>query len=375
MTGFVFAEKPIQIERGEGVYVYDADGTEYLDFGASYACAPLGHCHPEVLSATTEQLQDLFYIQASYPNSVRTALYNQLAAVAPGEINNVWLCNSGTEANEAGLKFARHATGRSKIISTMRGFHGRTMGSLAATWKNEYRDGFEPLASDFAFVPYGDEDAMIEEIDADTAGVILEPVQGEGGIHQPDSSYVQAVREATDDVGAALILDEIQTGLGRTGTMWATEQADVVPDILTTAKGLASGLPMGATLVRDWIAEDAGSHASTFSGGPAICAAAGTTVSIIERDNLPDHVADVSEYLLTALHTRLGDEVRDIRGSGLMVGIEVRRGANTILRDLALNHQVLALPAGRSVVRLLPPLVITEAHVESVIDALEAVIG
>lgn len=375
MTGFVFAEKPIQIERGEGVYVYDADGTEYLDFGASYACAPLGHCHPEVLSATTEQLQDLFYIQASYPNSVRTALYNQLAAVAPGDINNVWLCNSGTEANEAGLKFARHATGRSKIISTMRGFHGRTMGALAATWKNEYRDGFEPLASDFAFVPYGDEDAMIEEIDADTAGVILEPVQGEGGIHQPDASYVQAVREATDDVGAALILDEIQTGLGRTGSMWATEQANVVPDILTTAKGLASGLPMGATLVRDWIAEDAGSHASTFSGGPAICAAAGTTVSIIERDNLPDHVADVSEYLITALHTRLGDEVRDIRGSGLMVGIEVRRGANTILRDLALNHQVLALPAGRSVVRLLPPLVITEAHVESVIDALEAVIG
>jgi acetylornithine/LysW-gamma-L-lysine aminotransferase len=374
MSGFVFSEKPIRIDRGEGAYLYDTKGNEYLDFGASYACTPVGHCHPDVVEAATSQLEKLFYVQASYPHAARTALYEQLADVAPGDIDNVWLCNSGTEANEAALKFARHASGRSKIIATKRGFHGRTMGSLAATWKDKYKEGFGPLASDFEFVEYGDSEAMAEAIDEDTAAVIIEPLQGEGGINPVSKSYLQSVRVRTATSGAALILDEIQTGLGRTGELWAADKYDVVPDILTTAKGLASGLPMGATLCRDWIAEDAGNHGSTFSGGPVVSAAAGATLDVLERESIPSHAGEMGEYIRGEIEARLGDDVREVRGHGLMIGIEVKRGSNRLLRDLALNHDVLALPAGRTVLRLLPPLVIEESHADAVVDALEAVV-
>ena len=374
MSGFVFSEKPIRIDRGEGAYLYDTKGNEYLDFGASYACTPVGHCHPEVVESTTEQLEKLFYVQASYPTAARTALYEQLADVAPGDIDNVWLCNSGTEANEAALKFARHATGRSKIIATTRAFHGRTMGALAATWKNEYKDGFEPLAGDFEFVEYGDSEAMAEAVDDETAAVILEPVQGEGGVNPAPEAYLQSVREATESVGAALIIDEIQTGLGRTGELWAVDRAGVVPDVLTTAKGLASGLPIGATLCRDWIAEDAGNHGSTFSGGPVVSAAAGATLDVIQRDEIPANAEEIGSYLRDGIETRFGEHVREIRGNGLLIGIEVKRGSNRLLRDLALEHGVLALPAGRTVLRLLPPLTIDHDHADQLLDALEAVV-
>jgi len=374
MSGFVFSEKPIGIERGEGVYLYDTNGTEYLDFGASYACTPVGHCHPEVVEATTEQVERLMYVQASYPSAPRTALYEQLAELAPVDVDSVWLCNSGTEANEAALKFARHATGRSKIIATMQGFHGRTMGSLAATWKDEYKEGFGPLAGDVEFVPYGDGEAMREAVDEETAAVIIEPLQGEGGINPVSREYLQTVRVATATEGAAMILDEIQTGLGRTGHMWAADRYDVVPDALTTAKGLGSGLPIGATLVRDWVAEDCGNHGSTFSGGPVPTAAAGATLDVLVREDLPAHAAEVGDYLVSELRAALGDDVREVRGEGLMVGVEVKRGANPILRDLAIDHGILALPAGRSVVRLLPPLTVGREHADRVVDALEEIL-
>ncbi|WP_276260155.1 aspartate aminotransferase family protein [Haloglomus litoreum] len=375
MTGFVFSEKPIRIERGEGVHLYDTNGTEYLDFGASYACTPVGHCHPEVVDAATSQLERLMYVQASYPNDARDALYGALADCAPGDIDRVWLCNSGTEANEAALKFARHATGRSKIVATTRGFHGRTMGALSATWKDEYREGFEPLAGGFEFVEYGDADAMAAAVDDETAAVILEPLQGEGGINPADTDYLQAVRETTADHGAAMILDEIQTGLGRTGHLWASERHDVVPDVLTTAKGLGSGLPVGATLVKEWVAEDCGNHGSTFSGGPVVSAAAGATLDVLQREDLPAHAGEMGDYLMGEVRDLLGDEVRDVRGHGLMIGVEVKRGANRLLRDLAIEHGILALPAGRTVLRLLPPLTIEREHADEVVDALEAVIA
>jgi acetylornithine/LysW-gamma-L-lysine aminotransferase len=375
MSGFVFSEKPVRIERGEDVHLYADDGTEYLDFGASYACTPVGHCHPEVVDAVTAQVEDLLSVQASYPNAARTALYEQLADVAPGDIDDVWLCNSGTEANEAALKFARAATGREKIIATKRGFHGRTMGALATTWKEAYKAPYEPLVGGVEFVDYGDADALRDAVDEETAAVILEPLQGEGGINPAPPAYLRAAREVTADAGAALVLDEIQSGLGRTGTMWACEAADVVPDALTTAKGLASGLPVGATLVRDWLAEDHGDHGSTFSGNPVVSAAAGATLSVLEREDLPAHAAKMGEYLTAELESELGDDVRDVRGAGLMVGVEVKRGANRLLRDLAIDHQVLALPAGRTVLRLLPPLTAERDHVDRVVDAIAEVVG
>jgi acetylornithine/LysW-gamma-L-lysine aminotransferase len=372
--GFVFSEQPIRIARGKDTRLYAEDGTEYLDFGASYACVPAGHGHPAVVEAVTEQLGELTYVQGSYPNDARDGAYAALADAAPDGLDNVWLANSGTEANEAALKFARHATGRETIVSTMQAFHGRTMGALAATWKQQYKAGYEPLAGGVEFVPYGDAEAMADAVDEQTAAVIVEPIQGEGGVNPAPEGYLEAVRETTAEAGAAMVVDEIQTGLGRTGSFWATAAAGVTPDIVTSAKGLANGLPVGATLCADWIAEDAGDHGSTFSGGPVIGAAVTATLGVIEDEGLAANAADVGGYLADELEARLGDAVRDVRGAGLMLGIEVRRGANRLLRDLALDHQMLALPAGRTVVRLLPPLTVTRDEASQVVDALEAVV-
>jgi acetylornithine/LysW-gamma-L-lysine aminotransferase len=375
VSGFVFNEKPIQIERGDGAYVYDDSGTEYLDMGASYACVPLGHGHEAVQSAVAEQLEKITYVQASYPNAERTALYDLLADTAPDPIDKTWLCNSGTEANEAALKFARSATGNSKIVATMQGFHGRTMGALATTWKNKYKKPYEPLIGDVDFVPYDDADALDEAVDEETAAFIVEPVQGEGGINPTSDGYLEAAREITEDAGAALIFDEVQTGMGRTGALWNSTRAAVAPDMITSAKGLGNGLPIGATLCQDWIAENYGSHASTFSGGPVISAAAGATVSTLIEDSVPGNAAVMGDCLQTELEAAIGDEVRDIRGEGLMIGIEVGRGANKALKQLALNHGILALPAGRTVVRLLPPLTIDESHADEVVEAMTEVVG
>ena len=374
MTGFVFNEKPIQIERGEGAYLYDDSGREYLDMGASYACVPLGHNHSAVGEAVRDQFSDLTYVQASYPVQTRTELYELLADTAPADVDYTWLCNSGTEANEAALKFARSATGNSKIIATMQGFHGRTMGALATTWKDKYKKPYEPLIGDVEFVPYDDPEAMSEAVDDETAAVVVEPVQGEGGINPASKEFLQTARVETATSGAALIFDEVQTGMGRTGSLWASEWTDVVPDMITSAKGLGNGFPIGATLCREWIAENYGSHASTFSGGPTVSAAAEATISTITEEDLSGHAADIGAYLQERLQTELGDTVREIRGEGLMIGIEIKRGANRVLKELALNHGVLALPAGRTVVRLLPPLTIEQEHADEVVDALSAVL-
>jgi acetylornithine/LysW-gamma-L-lysine aminotransferase len=375
MSGFVFSEKPIEMVRGDGPYLYDTTDTEYLDFGASYACVPLGHGHEAVTAAVRDQLERLTFVQASYPVAVRTSLYERLASIAPGDLDNVWLCNSGTEANEAALKFARSATGDSRIVAATRSFHGRTMGSLAATWKDTYKEPYEPLAGDVEFVPYDDGEALADAVDDETAAVILEPIQGEGGINPASHEYLETAREVTEDAGAALVFDEVQTGLGRTGTMWACQRAGVVPDMVTSAKGLGNGLPVGATLCADWIAENHGSHASTFSGGPVVAAAADATVETLVDEGLPGHAGEIGTYLRDELETAVGDEVRDVRGDGLLVGVEVKRGANRLLRDLAIDHGVLALPAGRTVLRLLPPLTVDEGHVDAVVDAVAEVIG
>jgi acetylornithine/LysW-gamma-L-lysine aminotransferase len=249
------------------------------------------------------------------------------------------------------------------------------MGSLATTWKNKYKKPYEPLIGDVEFVPYDDPEAMTEAVDEETAAVIVEPVQGEGGINPASAEFLETTREVTADAGAALIFDEVQTGMGRTGSLWAADESGVVPDMITSAKGLGNGFPIGATLCRDWIAENYGSHASTFSGGPVVSAAATATVSTIVDEEIPAHAAEVGSYLQDGLRETLGDDVREVRGEGLMIGVEVGRGANSVLKKLALNHGVLALPAGRTVVRLLPPLTIGEEEADAVIDAMATAIG
>ncbi|ELZ11544.1 acetylornithine aminotransferase [Halovivax asiaticus JCM 14624] len=375
MSGFVYSQKPITIESGQDVTLTGDDGTEYLDFGASYACTPAGHCHPDVVGAIQEQASDLLFVQGSYPVEARSIVTTQLAALAPGDIENVWLCNSGTEANEAALKFARSATGNTKFVAARGAFHGRTAGSLSTTWKPKYKAPYEPLLADVEFVPYGDAAALEAAVDDETAAVILEPIQGEGGINAAPAGYLQAAREVTHETGSALLFDEIQTGLGRTGSIWACENdalvdSPVVPDVLTTAKGLASGLPMGATLCADWIAEGAASHGSTFAGNPLVAAAATATLDVIVDEELPANAAAVGATLVDEL-SRADLPTDEVRGLGLMRGLEVGRGANRVLRDLAMEHGILALPAGRSVVRLLPPLTLTESHVHALVEALE----
>jgi acetylornithine/LysW-gamma-L-lysine aminotransferase len=375
VTGFVYSEKPIRIERGVGPYLYDDAGNEYLDFGASYAVTPVGHCHPAVVEAVRDQAGELLFVQGSYPVAIREDLTDRLADRAPGDADNVWLCNSGTEANEAALKFTRSATGRSTVVATKRGFHGRTMGALSATWKPKYREPFEPLVDDVAFVDYDDPAELRGAVDEETAAVILEPIQGEGGITPASGEFLTAAREATAEAGAALVCDEVQTGLGRTGSFWACQAHGIAPDVITTAKGIASGLPMGATLCADWIAEDAGPHGSTFSGSPVVAAAADATLETIADEGLVDNAAEVGAYLQSELEAAVGDDVRAVRGEGLMVGIEVKRGANRLLPDLARDHGILALPAGRTVLRLLPPLTIDRGHADRAVDAIAEVVG
>ncbi|GAB3017768.1 aspartate aminotransferase family protein [Natronobiforma cellulositropha] len=372
---FVSGTKPIPIERGEGVYLYARDGTEYVDAGASYACTPLGHSHPAVVEAVQEQAGKLTFVDSSYPVRSRENAYAALVASAPDDLTQAWFCNSGTEANEAALKFARSATGNSKIVAATRSFHGRTMGSLAATWKDKYKKPFEPLAGDVEFVPYGDAEALASAVDEETAAVILEPIQGEGGINVPPEGYLETARECTTDAGAALVFDEVQTGMGRTGQMWACQGVGVTPDILTTAKGLGNGLPIGGIVVRDWIADGAASHNATFSGGPVVTAAAHATISTLVEEEWPAHAAEMGDYLTAELESAVGDEIREIRGEGLLLGVELKRGANRVARDLALEQQVLALPAGRTVLRLLPPLVIDEAEADGLVEAMAAVIA
>jgi acetylornithine/LysW-gamma-L-lysine aminotransferase len=373
VSGFVVSEKPVRFERGEGVHLQADDGTTYLDCGASYACAPVGHAHPAVVDAVQSQVAELPFVQASYPTDARDAARAALAAAAPEGLDNGWLCNSGTEAVEAALKFARAATGRPEFVAARRGFHGRTAGSLSVTWKETYRAPYEPLLADVTFVDYGDEAALREAVGEDTAAVVLEPVQGEGGVHPAPEGYLRAARAVTEDAGAALVLDEIQTGMGRTGETWACQGRGVTPDVLTTAKGVASGLPMGAALCADWVAEGAGSHGSTFGGTPVVAAAAAATLEVLHEESLPAHAAEVGAYLREQL-AAADLPVRDVRGEGLLVGVEVKRGANRVLKELALDHQVLALPAGRTVVRLLPPLTFEREHADTVVDAMEAVL-
>ena len=372
---FISGGKPIGIERGEGPSLYTADDTEYIDAGASFACTPLGHSHPTVVDAVCEQVGDLTFVDSSYPVQSREDAYAAFVASAPDGLDQAWFCNSGTEANEAALKFARSATGDSKIVAATRSFHGRTMGALAATWKDKYKEPYEPLAGDVEFVPYGDSEELAAAVDDETAAVILEPIQGEGGINVPPAGYLESAREVTDDADAALVFDEVQTGMGRTGSMWACQTAGVTPDVLTTAKGLGNGLPVGAIAVSDWIADGAASHNATFSGGPVVTAAVHATISTLVEEEWPVHAAEMGDYLVDELEAAIGDEVREIRGEGLLIGIELKRGANRVARDLAMNQQVLALPAGRTVLRLLPPLVIDEDDADQLVDALTAVVA
>jgi acetylornithine/LysW-gamma-L-lysine aminotransferase len=371
----LYAKRDIALVRGEGAYLWDSDGTRYLDLMSNYGVNILGHNHPNVTAAITRQTNTLLNCHQSFASDVRVALLEKLVSVAPAGLNHVFLSNSGTEAIEAALKFAWIASGRTKLVAAKRGYHGRTLGSLAATAEKKYREPFEAELTTATHVSYGNVDELAAAIDDQTAAVILEPVQGEGGIYVPSAEYLQAVREVVTSKGALLILDEVQTGF-RTGAYFACQHTGVVPDLLVTSKGLGNGVPIGATFMSAEIAEQltGGVHGTTFGGNPLACAAALATLETLEQDNLLDHSTEIGTYLVDQIRALNHPKIRDVRGKGMMIGIELKMRATPALRALQ-QHGVLALMAGSLVLRLLPPLILTKEQADVAVGTLAEVLG
>jgi acetylornithine/LysW-gamma-L-lysine aminotransferase len=370
----VYGKQPLVLVRGEGARVWDMDGTEYIDCVGGHGAANMGHAHPAVVAAVNEQAQRLFLAPNGFYNDLRARLLAELVRVAPPGLNRAFLCNSGAEAVEAALKFARLSTGRTKVISTMRGFHGRTMGALSTTWRKEYREPFKPLIPDFDFVPYDRLARMEKVVDDETAAVIVEVVQGEGGVNPGSAEFLQGTQALCREHGAMFIVDEVQTGFGRTGKLFACEHHGLEPDLMTVAKSIAGGVPMGAALIGDRVGEIPGHvHGSTFGGNPLSCAAALATIQAMEAEGLPERAAKLGARLLDGFRAIEADVVREVRGLGLMVGLELRTRSGSYLAALA-EEGVLALPAGSTVMRFLPPLVISEGEIDAVIDAVAKVL-
>jgi acetylornithine/LysW-gamma-L-lysine aminotransferase len=372
-TSGLYAKQPIIFVRGAGALLYDSSGTAYLDCSSGHGVANLGHAHPQVAAAIAAQAARLVTLFETYYNDQRAELMEKLTTIIP-ELGRVFFCNSGAEAVEAALKFARLSTGRTAVVATMRGFHGRTFGALSATHNKKYRAGFEPLVPGFSHVPFNNIAALEAAVTADTAAVILEVVQGEGGVYPANPAYLHEARRLCDQSGALLIVDEVQTGFGRTGRMFAIQHSQLTPDLLCCAKSLAGGLPMGAVLIGERVKNLApGAHGSTFGGSPLACAAALAAIQAIETEDLPRQAQDKGNYLLEKLQTLEAPVVREVRGLGLMIGLELKQKVAPFLRALQ-DKRVIALNAGMTVLRLLPPLVITYAQLDWLIAALAEVL-
>lgn len=374
-TSGAYPKRPVALVRGQGARVWDADGREYIDCVAGHGVANLGHCHPAITAAIQEQAAKLVTCSEVFYNDQRANLMAELAACTPDDLRRVFLCNSGAEAVEGAIKVARLFTGRSGVVATMRAFHGRTLGALSATWEKNYRTPFEPLIPGFTHVPFDDAQAMASAITGETAAVLVEIVQGEGGVRFGQAAYFQALRRLCDERGALLIVDEVQTGLGRSGRWFACEHVGLVPDILCLGKALGGGVPMGAIVWREGLGTlPDGAHGSTFGGNPLACAASRAVLRTLAEEGLPDRAARLGERLLAGLRALEAPLVREVRGLGLMVGIELRQRVTPYLRALQ-ERGVLALPAGATVLRLLPPLVIGEDDVSAVVEAIAEVLG
>jgi len=374
----VYPKRPLVVVRGAGAHVWDEAGREYIDCVGGHGVCLVGHCHPSVSDAIAAQAKRLITCPGIFYNDRRAVLLQRLAEMTG--LERAFLCNSGTEAVEGAIKFARlsaYASGqttRTEIVATMRGFHGRTMGALSATWNPRYRKPFEPLVPGFVHVPYDQIERADEAIGDRTAAVLIEVVQGEGGVRPASVDYVQALRQLCDDRGAMLIIDEVQTGFGRTGAMFAFQHYGITPDILCLAKGMAGGVPMGAVVLGPRVTGlQSGVHGSTFGGNPLACAAALATMDVLQREDLAEKAREKGAYLMEKLRGIEAPVIRQVRGMGLMVGVELRTRARAYIEAL-IDKGILTLPAGPTVIRLLPPLVIGYADLDAVLDGLECVL-
>ncbi|MEM3064496.1 MAG: aspartate aminotransferase family protein [Candidatus Nitrosotenuis sp.] len=365
---------PVTVEKGLGAKVWDTDNKEYIDCMGGYGVALVGHRNPRVIAALKAQLDKIITVHSSLYNKTREEFLENLIKVAPKGLTQVHLGNSGTEAVEAAIKFARKYTGKSGMIAMNGSYHGKSLGSLSVTFNPKYRKAFMPLVEKVDFSPFGDVEALKSKITKDTAFVILEPIQGESGINVAPPGFLQEVRKLCDENGILLIFDEIQAGLGRTGKMWASEHWNTTPDIMCLAKGIAGGVPMSATLVKPEIlaAMSKGEHSSTFGGNPLSCAAGTATIQALTQDGLIENAAKMGKYFIDGLEKlkQKHSIIREVRGKGLMIGVEMKFEVKDILFD-GIKEGVLLLYSGRNILRLLPPLVISEAEITKVLEVLD----
>ena len=366
----LYAKRDIALVRGEGSYLFDSDGKRYLDAMSNYGVAILGHADPEYADAMADQLRTLTTCHQSFYNDQRAEALAAIATVLPANLTRSFLSNSGAEAIEAALKFAIAATGRQRLVAAKRGYHGRTLGALSATFDPKYRSPFEPLPIPAVHGGYNDIDSLTSLVDGETAAIIIEPIQGEGGIHPGDAAYLQACRALADEHGALLIADEIQTGF-RTGAPFALSASEVVPDIMVTAKALGNGFPIGLTAVTDAISAKipASAHGTTFGANPLACRAAVVTLNAIRERGLYENAEELGPVLMRKIEEIGSPRIRQVRGRGFMIGVEMKERVTTVLRGLQ-ERGVLALPATPVVFRLLPPLIWGEDQIDEFVAAL-----
>ena len=372
--GNLYQRFPVTIEKGLGAHVWDVNNKEYIDCMGGYGVALVGHRNERVVSAIKSQIDKIITVHSSLYSKTREEFLETLFKVAPKGLTQAHLNNSGAEAIEAGMKFARKFTGKKGMVSMNGSYHGKSMGALSLTFNPKYRKSFQPLVDKVTFSPFGNIESLRDTIDDDTAFIILEPIQGESGIHVAPDGFLQDVRKLCDDNGILLIFDEIQAGLGRTGRMWASEHWDTAPDILCIAKGIAGGVPMGVTMVRPDILDciSKGEHSSTFGGNPLSCAAGTATLQALTQDGLIDNADKMGKLFREGLE-RLKEKhtiIREIRGKGLMIGIELKFEVKNILME-GIEKNLLLLYSGRNILRLLQPLVISEEDVTKSLDILD----
>lgn len=369
----VYAKRDLVLVRGKGAKVWDSDGKEYIDCIAGHGIANIGHCNDRVVAAIEEQARRLLSCSVTIYNDARARFLEKLLSVTPTSLKRAFLCNSGTEAIEGAIKFARFTTRKHEFITAMRGFHGRTMGSLSATFNPEYRKEFEPLVPGFKHVPFNNFEKLKETVTADTAGVILEIVQGEGGVHVGSRDYFTQVRQLCHEKNLLLIIDEVQTGFCRTGKMFACNHFDLEPDILCLAKAIAGGVPMGAIVCSEKIQPPMGKHGSTFGGNPLACAAGIAAIDFMVSSGLADQAREKGDYFVGKLKQQSFSNVREIRHLGLMVGIELKEKVQPYLVKL-MERGVLAMPAGATVLRFLPPLTISHKELATVAEQVSEIL-
>jgi len=374
-TSGLYQKRDLALVRGDGAVVWDEAGRQFIDCVGGQGSGNLGHANAAVAEALAAQARTLSFCTELFYNDRRAELYDRLARILPSSLDRIFLCNSGTEAVEGALKFARLATKRTKVVATMRGFHGKTMGALSATWGPEYRELFGPLLEGFSHIPFNKVEALDAALTTDTSAFIVELVQGEGGVRPATREFVTAAARLCRERGVLLVVDEVQTGFGRTGTMFAIEQFGIAPDVLCLAKSIAGGIPMGAIAFARSLGElPKRSHSTTFGGNPLACAAAVATIDEHLRLGLAAAAAERGRQLHEGLISIESPKIREVRGLGLIQGIELKENAGPTLKSLQ-DHGVLALGAGPTVVRYLPPLVISAAQIDAVIDATRAALA